>query len=109
MIYELRTYFAAEGKLEALHDRFRDVTLAVFAKHDMQVIGFWTPSTPAEGTGDLIYILAFESEEAMHKAWSAFREDPDWVNGRAASEVDGKLVTRVDSVLMEPTDYSPLQ
>ena len=109
MIYELRTYFAAEGKLEALHARFRDVTLGVFAKYDMQVVGFWTPENPTDETGDLIYILAFESKEAMQAAWAAFRDDPDWVHGREASEVNGKLVTRVDSVLMVPTDYSPLQ
>lgn len=109
MIYELRTYWAAEGKQEALHSRFRDVTLAVFAKYGMKVVGFWTPQNPTEDTGTLIYILAFESEEAMKKAWDAFRVDPDWVNGKTASEVNGRLVTKLTSVVMDPTDYSPLQ
>ena len=109
MIYENRTYWAAEGKLEALHSRFRDVTLAVFAKYDMKVIGFWTPEEATDETGDLIYILAFESKEAMKKAWDAFRNDPDWVNGKEASEVNGRLVTKLTSVVMDPTDYSPLQ
>ena len=109
MIYELRTYWAAEGKLEALNTRFRDVTLAVFAKYDMQVVGFWTPEQPTEETGDLVYILAFESKDAMKNAWKAFIADPDWVNGKAASEVNGKLVTKLTSVVMEATDYSPLK
>ena len=43
MIYELRTYWAAPGKAEALHNRFRTLTLGIFAKHAMQVVGFWTP------------------------------------------------------------------
>lgn len=109
MIYELRTYYAAEGKLEALHDRFRNVTLAIFKKYDMQVVGFWTPETPSDETGDLIYILAFDSVEAMKKAWDAFRQDPDWVNGKAASEVNGRLVTKLTSVVMNPTNYSPMK
>ena len=109
MIYELRTYWAAEGKLEALHDRFRDVTLGVFAKLDMQVVGFWTPENPTDETGDLIYIMAFESKDAMQNAWAMFRDDPDWVNGKEASEVNGKLVTKVVSVVMDPTDYSLLK
>ncbi|MEE4194910.1 MAG: NIPSNAP family protein [Anaerolineae bacterium] len=109
MIYELRTYWAAEGKLEALHNRFRDVTLPIFEKHAMQVVGFWTPENPTENTGDLIYVLAFESVDAMQAAWDAFRVDPDWVNGKAASEVNGTLVTKLTSVVMQPTDYSPMQ
>lgn len=107
MIYELRTYWAAEGKLEALNNRFRNVTLAIFAKYDMKVVGFWTPTEPTEETGSLVYLLAFESADAMKKAWDAFREDPDWVNGRAASEVNGRLVTKLTSVVLDPTDYSP--
>ena len=109
MIYELRTYWAADGKLDALNSRFRDVTLAVFKKYDMKVVGFWTPTEATDETGDLIYILAFESVDAMKKAWAAFRDDPDWVNGKEASEVNGRLVTKLTSVVMEPTDYSPMK
>ncbi len=32
-LYELRTYYAAEGKLDALLSRFRDHTTKLFAKH----------------------------------------------------------------------------
>jgi hypothetical protein len=109
MIYELRTYWAAPGKLEALHRRFREVTLGVFARHGMEVVAFWTPVTPTLESGDLIYIVRFESEEAMKNAWDAFRVDPEWVAGRAASEEDGALVTKVTSVVMEATDYSVMQ
>jgi hypothetical protein len=108
MIYEIRTYWAAEGKLERLHERFRNVTLNVFKRHAMDVVGFWTPTPPTPETGDLVYVLAFPSEEAKTAAWEAFRADPDWVAGRALSEQNGKLVDKVVSVLMKPTDYSPL-
>jgi hypothetical protein len=109
MIYEIRTYWAAEGKLEQLHNRFRNVTLNVFKRHQMQVVGFWTPAPTTPETGDLVYILGFASEEAKNAAWEAFRADPLWIEGRTVSEKDGKLVEKVASVLLQPTNYSPLQ
>ena len=109
MIYELRTYWANEGKIENLHNRFRNVTLGVFKKHGVEVVAFWTPKNPTEDSGDLIYIVRFASEEAMKAAWDAFRVDPDWVNGKAKSEENGTLVRKLTSVVMDPTDYSPMQ
>src|SRR5690349_20596967 len=42
-VFELRTYTAAEGKLDALNARFRDHTNKLFVKHGMELIGYWTP------------------------------------------------------------------
>ena len=109
MIYELRTYWAAPGKAEALHNRFRTLTLGVFAKHGMQLVGFWVPDPITAETGDLVYIMAFEDRAAMTRGWEAFRADPYWIAGRAASEVNGVLAARVTSVVLQPTDYSPLK
>jgi hypothetical protein len=109
MIYELRTYWAAPGKVEALHNRFRTLTLGIFARYQMQVVGFWRPAEPTEATGDLVYLMAFPNVEALQQAWAAFRADAEWQAGKAASEVDGVLAARVVSTILEPTDYSPLQ
>ncbi len=109
MIYELRTYWAAPGKSAELHKRFRTLTVNLFARHQMAMVGFWSPSPVTAESGDLVYILAFEDEAAMRKAWDAFRVDPDWVNGKAASEVNGSLVEKLTSVTLLPTDYSALQ
>ncbi len=106
MIYELRTYWAAPGKIEALHKRFRTLTLGVFQRHNMEVVGFWTPQPATPESGDLIYILRFADEAAQIAAWEAFRQDPEWINGKAASEESGPLVDHITSVLMNPTDYS---
>jgi len=107
MIYELRTYWAAPGKIEALHKRFREVTLRVFERHGMAVVGFWTPEPATAESGDLIYILRFADEEAKKAAWEAFRADPDWIQGRTESEKDGVLVVKLTSILLQATDYSP--
>lgn len=109
MIYELRTYWAAPGKLDALNARFQTLTLGLFARYNMQVVGFWTPSAPTEESGDLVYVMAFADQQALEQAWAAFRADPDWQAGRAASEVDGILAAKVVSTVMLPTAYSPLQ
>jgi hypothetical protein len=110
-VFELRTYYAAPGKLEALNARFRDHTNALFQKHGMTLVGYWMPvAPPAEGAGGtLVYVLAFPSAEAREASWKGFREDPAWIKARDASEKDGKLVAKIDSVVMKATDYSPMK
>ncbi len=108
-VFELRTYYAAPGKMEALHARFRDHTNKLFEKHGMTLIGFWSPLDAADAEKRMIYILAFPSKEAADKSWKDFQSDPDWKAVKAASEKDGKLVTKVDSVYMKATDYSPIK
>jgi hypothetical protein len=108
-VFELRTYHAAPGKMEALHKRFRDHTCKLFEKHGMTIVGFWSPLDPKQAESKLIYLLAFPSKAAADKSWAAFRDDPDWQRARAASERDGKLVDRVESVFMNATDYSPMK
>jgi hypothetical protein len=108
-VFELRTYHVAPGKMEALQARFRDHTNKIFKKHGMTIIGFWNPTDAKKRDRELIYILSFPSREAADKSWQAFRDDPDWKAAKEASEKDGVLVNKVDSVFMTPTDYSPIK
>lgn len=106
--FELRTYKASEGKLNDLHARFRDHTLALFTKHGMSNFGYWTPIDKNKGAEDtLIYMLAHKSQEAAEASWNGFRKDRDWVAAKKASEVNGSLTTKVESLFLTPTDYSP--
>ena len=110
LLYELRTYHAAPGKLDALLARFRDHTTALFTKHGMKQFGYWVPKDKKDGADDtLIYILAHQSSEACAAAFKAFRADPSWIKAKADSEVNGPLTVTdgVKSVLMSPTDFSP--
>jgi uncharacterized protein YbaA (DUF1428 family) len=102
--YELRVYTAAEGKLEALHTRFRDHTCKLFEKHGMTNVGYWVPL--ANDEHKLYYILAYPSRDAREKSWKDFMADPDWKAAFAASEKDGKLVTHADSTFLHATDFS---
>ena len=109
-VFELRTYTAAPGKMDALNARFRDHTNKLFVKHGMTIVGFWMPMKQKEGEEKLIYILAYPSKDAADKSWKAFREDPKWMKARTESEKDGPLLAKPpESVYMKPTDYSPLK
>ena len=109
-IFELRTYTAAPGKMDALNARFRDHTNKLFEKHGMTIIGFWMPAKQKEGEEKLIYILAYPSKESAEKSWKAFRDDPDWKKVVAETEKNGRLLSKPpESVYMNPTDYSPLK
>ena len=108
--FELRTYYAAPGRLEDLHARFRNHTLRLFKKHGMQVIAFWGPTDREKGSENtLVYVLAYPSREARDKAWKSFQADPEWQAARKKSEENGRLVEKVDSVILMATDYSPIK
>lgn len=108
--YEIRTYYAAPGKLEELHARFRNHTMKIFAKHKMEVVGFWGPTDQEKGADNtLVYVMAFPSRAARNASWAAFAADPEWRAVAAASEKNGKLTAKVESVILRATDYSPIR
>jgi predicted GIY-YIG superfamily endonuclease len=105
-VFELRTYTTYEGKLPDLQKRFREHTLEIFQRHGMTNIAYFTPE---DKPNTLTYLLAHESREAAKKSWDAFRNDPEWKKVSAASEANGKIVSHVDDVFLDPTDYSPMK
>lgn len=108
--FEMRTYHAAPGKLEALHKRFHEHTNQLFVKHGMELVGYWVPmDKDKKYENTLVYILAYPSREAREKSWTEFQADPAWKAAKDASEVDGKLVEKVDQLFMTATDYSPIK
>jgi hypothetical protein len=108
-VFELRTYTAPEGKLAELHKRFRDHTRRIFDKHGMKSIGYWTPQDAPLSQNTLIYILEHPSREAAKKAWADFAADPEWQKVSTESQVNGKIVSSVVSIFMDPADYSPIK
>ncbi len=108
-VFELRTYHTNEGKLDDLNKRFREHTCDLLKKHGAELVGFWTPTDEKDGKGStLVYMLAFPSREAAKKCWSEFGADPEWRKVFSESHKNGALVKKVESVFLEPTDYSTL-
>ena len=104
-VFEMRTYYAAPGKLDELHARFRNHTVRLFEKHGIANLGYWVPIDNAENK--LVYVLAFPSRDAAKTSKKAFGSDPDWQTAYKASEANGKLVDKIESVFFSATDFAP--
>ena len=107
-VFELRTYTATPGKIDAVLARFRDHTLRIFVKHGMENMGYWVPTDEKDGAGQkLVYLLAHKNRAAATASWAAFKADPEWQAVAAASEANGKIVAKAESVFLAATDFSP--
>jgi hypothetical protein len=106
-VYELRTYTAVEGRLDALHARFKDHLLGFFQKHGMTNVVYFKPMDAPLSQTTLIYLLSHESREAAARSWSAFQNDAEWK--KVSSAGGGAMASKVESVFLVPTDYSPMK
>lgn len=111
-VFELRIYTTNEGKLATLDRRFREHTMALFAKHGMTNLAYWHPTDADKGASNtLVYILAHKDRASATKSWADFIADPDWISVRNASEENGKILidNGVKSVFLTATDFSKLK
>ncbi|HZT78010.1 MAG TPA: NIPSNAP family protein [Vicinamibacterales bacterium] len=108
-VFELRRYTAPEGKLGELEARFRDHTIRIFNKHHMTSIGYFVPQDAPDSQNTLIYILAHPSREEAKKHWAEFQADPEWQKVNTESQVNGRIVTKVESTFMNPLEFSEIK
>jgi len=108
-VFELRKYTAPEGKLGELEARFRDHTIRIFNRHNMTSIGYFVPQDAPDSQNTLVYILAHPSREAAKKNWAEFQADPEWQKVNTESQINGRIVSKVESVFMEPLDFSAIK
>ncbi len=95
-VFELRTYTAAEGNLQGLLARFKEDQSPVLGNSGARAVGFWVPTERPQSENLVIYLLQHKSLDAANDSWSS---------GEAAAQ--GPLVRNVESVFMNPTDFSP--
>ncbi len=108
-IYELRTHTTFEGRLPALLARFENHTVSLFEKHGIRNVAYWVPQDGNLSENTLIYVIAHANRDAAVASWNAFRNDPEWIEARAASQLDGEIVQDIVSVFMETTPWSPMR
>ena len=108
-VFELRTYTCLPNRLPALKARFRDHTRALFEKHGMKNVVYWESVEKDGNQPKLIYLLSHSSEAAAKASFDAFRIDPEWIKASTNSELDGKIVQKVESVFLKPLPFSPLK
>lgn len=107
--FEMRTYTAMPDKLPNLLARFRNHTLKLFKKHGMENIAYFT-TIPKDGSpSKLLYFLAHKGEAAGKASFDAFHLDPNWIQARDASEKEGKIVEKVETSYMSPTNFSTIR
>lgn len=104
MIYELFTYIAEDGKMDDLHRRFEEATVDGFARAGIEAVAFFRNR---EDPSRLHYLVRFPDTAARDEAWANFKSDPQWLEAKAASEENGRLVADRSSIELELTHYSP--
>ncbi|MGB9029296.1 MAG: NIPSNAP family protein [Acidobacteriaceae bacterium] len=108
-VYELRIYHCLPGKLPAMEVRFRDTTSKLLAKHDLNVVGYWTAEPDAPGWSDtFVFLLAHASREDAKKNWEAMRADPGFQEVIRAEQQE-PLLNKADVTYMRPTDFSSMK
>jgi hypothetical protein len=89
VIYEIRIYEAADGKADAMRQRFKKHVIPRLPRHGIELVGVFGSS---EEDGRLIYMTRFKSEDGRAGAWKAFGADAEWKAIKAASEQNGPLL-----------------
>lgn len=109
LVYELRTYTTAEGRLPNLNARFRDHTMKLFERHGITNVLYTTPVKPDLKDKTLVYFIAHKDREAADASWKAFIQDPEWKKVAAESQKDGRILVKggVQRQYLTLTDYSP--
>jgi hypothetical protein len=109
-VFELRVYHTVPGKATALQSEFRDKVTKLFAKHDLKALGYWAPLDAPVSDNTFVYILAHPSRDEAKQHWAAFQADPAFKEMIQSQQTpDTKLVEKVDSTYMSPTDFSPIK
>ncbi len=108
-VFELRTYTTFPGRLDTLHNRFEQHTIRIFERHGMTNIGYFSPQDEPLSENTLIYLLAHDSREAADTSWASFIADPEWQRVAEESQVDGRIIEKLERVFLDPTDYSQMK
>jgi hypothetical protein len=108
-VLEVRRYTANAGKLDALVKRMREGETALFEKHGMKGVFYSVAAEAPDSENTFLYVLSHASRDAAKKSWDDFRNDPAWTLMRDTSEAGGRLVGKVESIFVNPTDFSPLK
>lgn len=108
MLYELRIYHAAPGRMPDLNKRFETITLKIWERLGIKQVGFWTVQI-GESNQDLYYMLEWKDLAERERNWNAFATDPEWLKARAETEKNGPLMTSLSNYILSPTAYSRMK
>jgi hypothetical protein len=105
MIHQLRIYEIFDHNKAAFHERFRDHAVRIMRTYDFNILAMW--ETKTEARAEFVYLLQWEDEAAMNRAWEGFRADGEWKEiKRITAAKHGDLVGEIEERVLALTDYS---
>jgi hypothetical protein len=106
-ILEIRTYVTPDkAGLDALVTRMRSEA-KIFDRLGMKSVAYFVAAEPPKSDNTFIYILSHENRERAKENWSKFGADAEWKELRSKSAPTGQL--KIESVFVNPTDFSPVK
>lgn len=106
-LLEIRTYVTPDRTgLDNLVTRMKDEA-KIFDRLGMKSVLYSVAAEAPASENTFIYILAHESREKAKENWSRFGADPEWKELRSKTAPTGQL--KIESVFVDPTDFSPLK
>ncbi|OBZ17688.1 NIPSNAP family protein [Bacillus sp. FJAT-26390] len=106
MLYELRIYDVNPGKMKVIQDRFKDHVIQLFMNHGMKITHFWEDADDANNR--LYYVVEHANMETRNLNYNRFRNDPEWMEVKRISELDGPLVNKQESIFMKIQRFSKI-
>ena len=106
-VFELRTYHCNEGRWTP-KTRFRDHTIEIFKRHGIESIAYWTPRIP---TGKEHAGLTDRTSQPRGRKsqLGCVQRRSGMEEGRRRFRKRWKIVQKVDSLFLDPTDFSALK
>ncbi|RTL67006.1 MAG: NIPSNAP family protein [Pseudonocardiaceae bacterium] len=105
MLYEVREYVAAPGRLAALTARFNEHAFRLFGKHQMDLVQIGVTSVGDHSFNEIVYTLRFADVADMERKWGEFVRDPEWIAAFRASEAEGPLVQSMRRRLVDASSF----
>jgi hypothetical protein len=109
-IFELRRYeHASEAAGAKKREMFNDLgEIDIFKRLGFKPV-FFGETIIGEARPNLIYMVTFDDMAAHDQHWKSFSADPEWKKISVIPEyADSKLVSKITSTFLQPTDYSQI-
>ncbi|WP_338426835.1 NIPSNAP family protein [Sphingopyxis kveilinensis] len=105
-LQQLRIYEIPRANEGVFHDRFRDHTLRIMARHGFAVRSIWR--SEHEGKVEFVYLLDWPDAATMKAAWAAFMADAEWTAiKRETGARHGRFVDSISERTLDPLPWSP--
>jgi len=109
-LYEMRIYESPTNRqLNFMHDRFSGGEIDVFHRSGINPI-LYADTVFGPNQPNMLYLIPFQTADHREKAWTAFRNDPDWIKIRDESiRHGGEIVRNITNMFLSPMSFSMLR